>query len=185
MSEEISEEIELIAYKYALQNAVRHGGKAAEGPVMSKVLGERQDLRQRAKEVATIVRKVVEKVNSMSLEEQRKELETKFPELLEEKKVEERKGLPPLQGVKEGSLVVRFAPNPDGPLHLGNARAAIINDEYAKMYKGKFILRFDDTDPKVKVPIREAYEWIREDLKWLGVNVHEEMKGLQQAGNVL
>ncbi|MCG2910212.1 MAG: glutamate--tRNA ligase, partial [Sulfolobales archaeon] len=76
MSEKISEEIELIAYKYALQNAVRYGGKASEGPVMSKVLGERQDLRQRAKEVATIVRKVVEKVNSMSLEEQRKELET-------------------------------------------------------------------------------------------------------------
>lgn len=176
MSEEISEEIELIAYKYALQNAVRYGGKASEGPVMSKVLGERQDLRQRAKEVATIVRKVVEKVNSMTLEEQRKELETKFPELLEEKKVEERKGLPPLQGVKEGSLVVRFAPNPDGPLHLGNARAAIINDEYVKMYKGKFILRFDDTDPKVKVPIREAYDWIREDLKWLGVNVHEEIR---------
>jgi glutamyl-tRNA synthetase len=172
----VSEDIETLAYKYALQNAVRYGGKATEGPVVSKVFGERPDLRQRAKEVVEIVKKVVQKVNSMSLEEQRKELETKFPELLEEKKVEEKKGLPPLPGVKEGSLVVRFAPNPDGPLHLGNARAAVINDEYAKMYKGKFILRFDDTDPKVKVPIREAYDWIREDLKWLGVTVHEEIR---------
>lgn len=62
----------------------------------------------------------------------------------------------------------------DGPLHLGNSRAAIISYEYAKMYKGDFILRFDDTDPKVKKPIKEAYGWIREDLKWLGISWTEE-----------
>jgi glutamyl-tRNA synthetase, archaeal and eukaryotic family len=72
-------------------------------------------------------------------------------------------------------VVTRFAPNPDGPLHLGNARAAILSYEYAKMYNGKFILRFDDTDPKVKRPILDAYDWIKEDLKWLGIKWEQEL----------
>lgn len=70
--------------------------------------------------------------------------------------------------------MTRFAPNPDGPLHLGNSRAAIISYEYASMYNGDFILRFDDTDPKVKKPLKEAYNWIKEDLKWLGISWKEE-----------
>ena len=170
----MSEDLETLIYKYALQNAVRYNGKASEGAVTSKVFAERPDLRPKAREIVELVKKVVSKVNSMTLEDQMRELKEKFPEMLEEKKVEQRKGLPPLPNPEK--VVVRFAPNPDGPLHLGNARAAVINDEYAKMYKGKFILRFDDTDPKVKVPIAEAYDWIREDLKWLGVVVHEEVR---------
>jgi glutamyl-tRNA synthetase len=42
------------------------------------------------------------------------------------------------------------------------------------MYKGKFILRFEDTDPKVKRPSLIFYDKIREDLKWLGCKVDEE-----------
>ncbi|MBU4246367.1 MAG: glutamate--tRNA ligase, partial [Nanoarchaeota archaeon] len=45
------------------------------------------------------------------------------------------------------------------------------NDEYSKMYGGALILRFDDSDPKNKnkLPMKEAYAWIEEDLKWLGI----------------
>ncbi|BDB97005.1 glutamate--tRNA ligase [Saccharolobus caldissimus] len=166
MSKNLSE----IIYKYALLNAIKHEGKAEVGPVISKVIAENPELKANAREIVQLVKEIVSRVNSMSIEEQRKEIESKYPELLEEKKIEERKkSLPPLSNVK-GSVVTRFAPNPDGPLHLGNARAAILSYEYARMYKGKFILRFDDTDPKVKKPISEAYEWIKEDLKWLGIN---------------
>jgi glutamyl-tRNA synthetase len=166
MSKNLSE----IIYKYALLNAIKHEGKAEVGPVISKVIAENPELKASAREIVQLVKEIVSRVNSMSIEEQRKEIESKYPELLEEKKIEERKkSLPPLSNVKE-SVVTRFAPNPDGPLHLGNARAAILSYEYARMYKGKFILRFDDTDPKVKKPISEAYEWIKEDLKWLGIN---------------
>lgn len=166
MSKNLSE----IIYKYALLNAIKHEGKAEVGPVISKVIAENPELKASAREIVQLVKEIVSRVNSMSIEEQRKEIESKYPELLEEKKIEERKkSLPPLSNVK-GSVVTRFAPNPDGPLHLGNARAAILSYEYARMYKGKFILRFDDTDPKVKKPISEAYEWIKEDLKWLGIN---------------
>ncbi len=45
----------------------------------------------------------------------------------------------------------------------------MVNSEYVKMYRGKFILRFDDTDPDIKRPMLEAYEWYLDDFRWLGV----------------
>jgi glutamyl-tRNA synthetase len=59
-------------------------------------------------------------------------------------------------------------------LHLGSARAIVLSHEYAVMYKGKFILRFEDTDPKLKRPVLEFYDSIREDLAWLGCKPDEE-----------
>ncbi|MFN3527842.1 MAG: glutamate--tRNA ligase [Candidatus Altarchaeaceae archaeon] len=73
----------------------------------------------------------------------------------------------------EGKVVVRFAPNPSGYLHIGHARAAILNDEIAKEYNGKLILRIEDTDPS-RVDI-ESYEAIEEDLKWLNIKWHEKI----------
>ncbi|QKQ99720.1 glutamate--tRNA ligase [Metallosphaera tengchongensis] len=161
-------DLEETIYKYALANAVKHEGKAQVGPVVSKVFAEHPELKSRAKEIVQLANKIVQQVNSMVPEDQRRELEKKYPELLEERRVEEKKTLPELPNVK-GTVVTRFAPNPDGPIHLGNARAAVLSFEYAKMYKGKFILRFDDTDPKIKKPLKEAYNWIEEDLAWLGI----------------
>ena len=69
------------------------------------------------------------------------------------------------------NVVMRFAPNPSGPLHIGHARAAVPNGEYVKRYGGKLVLRIEDTDPKrVYEP---AYEMIPEDLEWLGVKADE------------
>jgi len=69
---------------------------------------------------------------------------------------------------KYGQVVTRFAPNPDCMIHLGNARAIILCDEYAKIYRGSFRLRFEDTDPRLKRSALPFYDAIREDLKWLG-----------------
>jgi glutamyl-tRNA synthetase len=71
-------------------------------------------------------------------------------------------------------IVTRFSPNPDCVLHLGSARAIILSYEYARLYKGKFLLRFEDTDPKVKKPVLEFYDRIREDLDWLGCKADKE-----------
>ena len=175
----MAEEIEELIYKYALQNAYKHDGKAQDKAVISKIFTERPDLRSRAREIAELAKKIVEKVNSMTIEDQLKELKEKYPELLEEKKKEEtKKTLPPIK--VEGNFITRFAPNPDGPLHLGNARAAVISYKYAEMYHGSFILRFDDTDPKVKKPIKEAYDWIKEDLHWLGIRWDKEVKASER-----
>jgi len=156
-------------------NAVKHDGRAQEGAVIGKILGERSDLRSKAKEVSTLVSTVVREVNNLSYEEQKRFVEEKWPEELVREKVEEEKHLPPLPSVdKYKQVITRFSPNPDCVLHLGSARAIVLCYEYAQLYQGKFILRFEDTDPKIKRPVLEFYERIREDLAWLGCRPNEE-----------
>jgi len=65
------------------------------------------------------------------------------------------------------NVVMRFAPNPNGPLTLGHARGVVVNNHLARKYGGKLILRFDDTDPAIKRPLPEAYDWIPQDMTWL------------------
>lgn len=154
-----------IAYKHALRNAVEHGG-AEEKAVLGKVLAELPELRKKVPEVLPVVREVVAEVNRLSPGEREEGLK-RFT-FVEQRK-EERRGLLELQNA--GQVVLRFAPNPSGPLHLGHCRAAILNDEYARRYNGKLILRLEDTDPARVDP--RAYEMIEEDLAWLGVAIHE------------
>lgn len=154
---------------YALHNAVSYGGRANAGSILGKILGENPGLRAKIAEVKKTIELAVKEINKLSLEEQKRRLEkTGFKEAEKEKE----KGLPPLAGAKQGNVVMRIAPNPNGPLHIGHSRMILLNDEYVKKYKGTLILRFDDTDPKNenKVPMKEAYDMIQEDLKWLGVH---------------
>ncbi|MEM1514989.1 MAG: glutamate--tRNA ligase [Thermoproteota archaeon] len=170
-----------LAKKLALLNAVFYGGKAQNKPVLGKLLGERPDLRPLAKTIVTIVEDVIREVNSLSQGEQINLLKSLWPEALAEaeakaKRVKvEEKLLPPLPNVeKYGQVVTRFAPNPDCILHLGSARAIILSYEYAKMYGGKFILRFEDTDPRLKRSSLIFMDMIRKDLEWLGCPPDEE-----------
>jgi len=163
-----NEEREIIR-KIALLNALHYGGKAKFQPVLGKSLTERPSLKARVREVAPIINEVVEEVNLLSLEEQKRIVEEKWPEALLKERVELVKALPPLPNVdKYERVVTRFAPNPDCVLHLGSARAIVLSDEYPKIYKGSFRLRFEDTDPRLKRSALPFYESIRQDLKWLG-----------------
>lgn len=172
------EEAELreLILKFALINAVKHEGKALKGPVVGRVLAEKPELRAKAKQITKIIEEIVEEVNNLPQAVQKGLVEEKWPDaLLKEKSEEEMKKLPPLPSAEEyKNIVTRFSPNPDCVLHLGSARAIILCHEYARIYKGKFILRFEDTDPKLKRPVLDFYDRIREDLAWLQCKPDEE-----------
>jgi len=160
--------VEEIARKHALINALEFDGKASLQAVLNKVLGEDESLKKDIKTVVAIVRKVVEEVNSLSIEGQRKEFERLG--LKVEKRVE-RKGLPDLPFAERGKVVTAFPPEPSKYPHLGHAKSALINYLYAKKYEGKFILRFEDTNPRMVK--KEYYEAIMDGLKWLGIEWDE------------
>ncbi|HII06914.1 MAG TPA: glutamate--tRNA ligase [Methanotrichaceae archaeon] len=165
----MADDIREIIEKYALQNAVKYRAAPQVGAVMGKLMGEHPELRSRAKEVSLLVASVLSEVARTSPEVWEKRLAEIAPELLAElgEKKEPDKGLRELEGA-EGGVVMRFAPNPNGPPTIGSARGIIINSEYVKRYGGKFLLRFDDTDPVNKRPMLEAYGWYLEDSEWLG-----------------
>ena len=164
-------EIINIVRKYALQNAVEYDGAGQSGSVLGRILGERPDLRSKARELKQLVEIEVNDANEMAqnkgITEVRELLESISPEALNRQKQVKKTGLKDLPNAVNGNVVLRFAPNPNGPLTLGHARGVTINSEYAKNYDGKVVLRFDDTDSKVKPPLRDAYTWIEEDYKWL------------------
>jgi len=152
-----------------LLNALRYGGKASAKPVLSKLLGENPQYRQKVKEILPLIDEIVQETNALQPKQQRQIVSEKWPELLTEQKTEEKRTLPPLPNAeKYPKVVTRFSPNPDFVLHLGSARAIILSHDYARMYNGLFYLRFEDTDSKTKKPRLEFYDAIREDLKWLG-----------------
>lgn len=164
-------DIEETIYKYALTNAVEHGNKCQTGSVIGMVMSKHPEMRKDPKTVSQLAGKLSAKVNGLSPEEQQSELE-KYGGLEEHKRTQEKpKGLPELENAEKGKVTLRFAPNPSGPLHIGHARAALLNMLYQKKYDGKLILRIEDTDPKRVEP--DAYTAIPEDVEWLGIKPDE------------
>lgn len=156
--------------KHVLNNAVKFNGKANPGAIIGKLIQENPEIKDKISEISKKINETVSKVNSMSLEQQEKELK-KF-NLPEKKKIKEVVTIPDLPNVKN-KVVMRFAPNPNGPMSLGHSRIAIWNHLFTQKYKGRLIIRMDDTDPKNKVPMKEAYKWFQEDLKWLKIKVNK------------
>ncbi|MBI5884497.1 glutamate--tRNA ligase, partial [archaeon] len=170
----MNKELNDVIWKHALKNALEHEGKAQAGAVVGKVLALFPEAKKDLAGISSEIKAVVEKVNKLKLEEARERLKL-FEGKYELQKKEKREGLPELEWFISGEekCRTRFAPNPNGPFHLGGARQAILSWLYARKYNGEFILRFDDTDPKIKKPIPNAYEMILEDLAWLGIKPKE------------
>jgi glutamyl-Q tRNA(Asp) synthetase len=63
--------------------------------------------------------------------------------------------------------IFRFAPSPNGPLHLGHAYSALLNFDLAQASGGRFLLRIEDIDAaRCRIEFETA---IYEDLAWLGI----------------
>lgn len=66
----------------------------------------------------------------------------------------------------------RFAPSPNGPLHLGHAFSAIAAHDLARERGGRFLLRIEDIDGTRSRP--DLAQEFRDDLAWLGLSWDEE-----------
>ncbi|MER8426829.1 MULTISPECIES: tRNA glutamyl-Q(34) synthetase GluQRS [unclassified Mesorhizobium] len=71
-------------------------------------------------------------------------------------------------------LTFRFAPSPNGELHLGHAYSALLNQKMAKAAGGRLLLRIEDIDTTRCTPEFEA--GIFRDLKWLGLGWEEPVR---------
>jgi glutamyl-tRNA synthetase len=170
-------EVEKLARKYALLNAIEHKGVANIGAVMGRIMAENPSMRSQSKEIGALVRAVVSEINSTSAVLQLKTIEAEFPGILEsetnrrkeisKKDSEKESTLAPLQGAQMGAVITRFPPEPNGFMHIGHAKAAIFGSEYAKAYSGRFILRYDDTNPAAEKA--EYYGAFLDSFEWLGL----------------
>jgi len=162
---------EALIWKHILKNALDYNGQASLGSVLGKVIGEQPELKKDIPMLKKEIEKLITEAKKLSLEKLHAELETVAPELLEEKSKEEPH-LPPLAGAVPGKVVTRLAPEPSKYNHLGHALVFLIQYQYSRMYNGKCILRWDDTNPE-----KENQEYclaMKEDLRWLGLTWDEE-----------
>jgi glutamyl-tRNA synthetase len=160
---------------YTLDNAIKHSGKAQDSSVLSSLFAEGLK-KEEIKEIMPTIKKIVSRINKLSSKDQQEEFEALKGNIGVNKRVQREEGeLPELPEVKDG-VIMRLAPFPSGPLHIGNARQAILNDSYVKKYKGKMILVMDDTMGSEEKPIEPlAYKMIPEGLDWLNVTYDKKI----------
>lgn len=72
------------------------------------------------------------------------------------------------------NCITRFAPSPNGPLHLGHALSALLNADMASKNHGRFLLRIEDIDQTRCTPQFE--QGIYDDLSWLGLSWEQPVR---------
>jgi glutamyl-tRNA synthetase len=161
-----------IIRKHALKNAFDFNGSINDKVVLGAVLKEAPELKTKVPEVLKEIQTQAKEVSKLSKEQIKKELQKIDPELLEVKKGEKKEGLKDLEEVdKKRGVIMRFAPSPSGPMHVGHAITGGLTSLYVKRYGGKFILRIEDTNSD-NIDA-DAYQMLPEDAAWIFGNVTE------------
>jgi glutamyl-tRNA synthetase len=168
----LSKEIVKNIRKYAIKNAIDYG-KAQPANVIGKAI--RSVPKEQIPELKSEVEKIVNEVNSLSktqLEKEYKTYEKEFDAQYEKKVEETSKPRMILEGATKGDFATRFAPEPSGYMHIGHASAAFLAQEFSKIYDGKLLLYFDDTNPEKET--QEFVDSCKNDLQWLGIKFDRE-----------
>ena len=154
-------------FKHSLLNAIQHNGEAELGAVINKMIAEDSTLKSDIKQLISEIKPILNQINSMSQNEQIKNFQKDFPNTKTSTKKDEKFLLPDLPNFATyEQIITRFSPNPNGYLHIGHVKAFRLNARYADQHSGKFLLRFDDTNPNV---VDDAFYTIIEDnLAWMG-----------------
>ncbi len=168
------EELKNIVKKLALKNAIDYG-KADYKAVLNKTISKDPESKKDMKGLEGIVIEVVNSVNSMEAGQIEKEFSEYKDEFeIEEQKKAEKSSKPrfELPGAKVGEFATRFPPEPSGYMHIGHAKVAYLEQEFTKIYNGKFFLYFDDTNPEKEK--QEYVDQFKIDLEWLGMSFDKE-----------
>jgi len=145
------EDLRDILFLCALQNAVKYGGVPQAGAVVGMVMSAHPEFRPRQRKLHLCNKKRLQSCSTSS-ETVLHSFQARAPEMYDAiyAKHEQR-------GKFCRSRICRtwrghaVCPNPSGPLHIGHARAAVLNDVYVKQYGGRYILRIEDTDRNVLI----------------------------------
>ena len=163
--------LRMLALKHSLRNASDYG-KAAFGNVMGKVIAEYPECKKDMKSCSSSVSEVIAEVNSMSREDIAKSMES-FEYSVKEEKSSLEKIRDKVPGAKPGKVVTRLPPEPNAAaLHIGHAKAMWLDRIVADLFKGKCILRWDDTNPEKESA--ENVEELKKDLGWMGIRWDSE-----------
>ncbi len=178
MDAEIKETLLIEAEKHALYNALKYQGPSQVKTVMGILMADYPNFRPFADKIPALIAPLIEGVNNLDNSTQLKnltKLDISLAQQLEKEFIAVPKPqLPDLPNADSYDQIrMRVAPNPNGPWHIGHARMPSVIGTYKSIYDGWFVCRFDDTDPAIKRPLLEAYDWILEDIQYLGFEADE------------
>jgi len=162
MDEKTAETVSALARKFALKNAFDYG-KADAKAILGKILGGCADAKKdmlATMEIATAAASEANAMDKPAIEKALSAFEFEKPKKEEQKKVE-------LPNAEQGKVVTRFPPEPNGFMHIGHAKAVLLGYDAAKNYGGKFLVRWDDSNPEKEK--QEYVDAIRASLQWLGI----------------
>ncbi len=164
----------------ALQNAAKFKGKANPKALFGAMMAQFPEYKTKMGELTKLLEKITDEVNALSPDGQREGLLKLNPEHFaqqqqaKQQRKEERKELPPLKNAVEGKVVTRIPPEPSKYNHLGHALSFLINYLYAQKYKGRCVLRFEDTNPEKATD--EFVDAMRQDvLEYLDIHPDKEL----------